>query len=64
MSLQGEAFRSLARFRGEYANTLLGDNSELGGKVAGGRVRWNFFPDLTVTVADETWVKDGKLVAP
>ena len=42
----------------------LGDNSELGGKVAGGRVRWNFFPDLTVTVADETWVKDGKLVAP
>jgi leucyl aminopeptidase (aminopeptidase T) len=28
----------------------LGDNSELGGHVGGGYVRWNFFTDLTVTI--------------
>ena len=40
----------------------LGDNKELGGKVGGGYVRWNFFIDATVTVGDEVWVKDGKAV--
>jgi len=40
----------------------LGDNSELGGKVTGGYVRWNFFTDLTVTVGTTVWVKNGKLV--
>lgn len=40
----------------------LGDNSELGGTVTGGYVRWNFFPDTTVTVGDEVWVRDGRLV--
>jgi hypothetical protein len=40
----------------------LGDNSELGGRVTGGYVRWNFFTDLTVTVGDTTWVRDGRLV--
>ena len=39
----------------------LGDNSELGGKVTGGYVRWNFFTDLTVTVGSTTWVKNGKM---
>lgn len=44
----------------------LGDNTELGGKVAsapGQRayVRWNFFTDLTVTVGAITWVRDGRL---
>src|SRR5262249_53570375 len=39
----------------------LGDNSELGGAVGGGYVRWNFFTDLTATVGDTTWVRDGKL---
>ena len=39
----------------------LGDNSELGGKVTGGYVRWNFFTDATVVVSGETWVEDGKL---
>jgi hypothetical protein len=29
----------------------LGDNSELGGTVGGGYVRWNFFTDVTVAVA-------------
>jgi hypothetical protein len=40
----------------------LGDNSELGGTVGGGYVRWNFFTDLTVTVNGQVWVKDGRLV--
>ena len=40
----------------------LGDNSELGGEVSGGYVRWNFFTDTTVTVDGEVWVRDGKLV--
>src|SRR5262249_46069032 len=30
----------------------LGDNTELGGTVAGGYVRWNFFTDVKVTTAD------------
>jgi hypothetical protein len=41
----------------------LGDNTELGGKVGGGYVRWNFFTDATVTVGGDTWVQDGRLVA-
>ena len=40
----------------------LGDNSELGGKVGGGYVRWNFFADTTVTIDGDVWVNDGKLV--
>jgi leucyl aminopeptidase (aminopeptidase T) len=37
----------------------LGDNSELGGSVTGGYVRWNFFTDLTVTVGSTVWVSRG-----
>jgi len=45
----------------------LGDNTELGGRVAApagqaAYVRWNFFTDLTVTVGTTTWVRGGKLV--
>jgi hypothetical protein len=40
----------------------LGDNTELGGAVTGGYVRWNFFTDLTVTVGGTTWVRDGRLI--
>lgn len=40
----------------------LGDNTELGGRVGGGYVRWNFFTDATVTVDGDTWVAAGKLV--
>ena len=40
----------------------LGDNTELGGAVSGGYVRWNFFPDATVTVGAEPWVVNGRLV--
>ena len=39
----------------------LGDNTELGGSVGGGYVRWNFFPDATVTVGGEVWVEGGRL---
>lgn len=40
----------------------LGDNTELGGDVGGGYVRWNFFTDATVTVGSDVWVRGGKLV--
>jgi leucyl aminopeptidase (aminopeptidase T) len=40
----------------------LGDNTELGGNVRGGYVRWNFFIDATVTVGSDVWVRDGRLV--
>lgn len=40
----------------------LGDNTELGGSVGGGYVRWNFFADATVTAGGEIWVEDGRLV--
>jgi hypothetical protein len=40
----------------------LGDNSELGGTVSGGYVRWNFFHDMTVTIDGEVWVDNGQLV--
>ena len=40
----------------------LGDNSELGGNVRGGYVRWNFFTDTTVTIDGDLWVSDGKIV--
>jgi leucyl aminopeptidase (aminopeptidase T) len=40
----------------------LGDNSELGGNVVGGFVRWNFFPSATVAIDDVVWVRNGRLV--
>ena len=40
----------------------LGDNTELGGTVGGGYVRWNFFVDATVTVDGEIWVEGGQLL--
>ncbi|HEX4934795.1 MAG TPA: hypothetical protein VFV33_16510, partial [Gemmatimonadaceae bacterium] len=39
----------------------LGDNTELGGKVGGGYVRWNFFTDATVQVGDSVWVERGRM---
>lgn len=42
----------------------LGDNTELGGDVGGGWVRWNFFTDATVTVDGETWVEEGRPTPP
>jgi len=40
----------------------IGDNTELGGEVTGGYVRWNFFTDLTVSVGTTTWVRAGRLI--
>ena len=40
----------------------LGDNSELGGKVTGGYVRWNFFVDATVMIDGRVWVDAGQLL--
>jgi hypothetical protein len=40
----------------------LGDNSELGGSVRGGGVRWLFFADATVVAGGETLVEGGRLV--
>jgi hypothetical protein len=42
----------------------LGDNSELGGSVRGGDVRWLFFPDATVVADGETLVDRGRLATP
>ena len=44
----------------------LGDNTELGGGVSAAPgqppyVRWNFFTDLTVTVGNTIWVRNGTL---
>ena len=44
----------------------LGDNTELGGAIAAAPgqpayVRWNFFTDLTVSVGNTVWVRNGKL---
>jgi hypothetical protein len=39
----------------------LGDNSELGGAVSGGYVRWNFFTDLTLTVGGTSGSKTVSL---
>jgi hypothetical protein len=49
-------------YGGGVVRLSLGDNSELGGNVTGGYVRWNFFTDATVTVDGEVWVEDGRLV--
>jgi hypothetical protein len=37
----------------------LGDNTELGGNVSGGYVRWNFFTNATVMVGQTKLVQDG-----
>jgi hypothetical protein len=39
----------------------LGDNEELGGRVRGGAVRWNFFTEATVAANGKTIVRDGRL---
>jgi hypothetical protein len=41
----------------------LGDNSELGGDVRGGGVRWLFFPDATVVAGPATLVERGQIRA-
>jgi len=40
----------------------LGDNSELGGDVGGGYVKWVFFLDATVAIDGDVWVEGGRLL--
>ncbi|MFV1986714.1 MAG: hypothetical protein ACC682_05515 [Gemmatimonadota bacterium] len=40
----------------------LGDNTELGGTIGGGYVKWVFVLDATVDVGGERWVEDGRLI--
>lgn len=59
---EGRRFIPFYGYGAGVVRLSLGDNSELGGNVRGPYTRWNFFPDATVTVAGEVWVRDGKLV--
>ena len=60
------AVDSLLGYGAGVVRLSLGDNTELGGAVAASPgqpayVRWNFFTDLTVTVGNTTWVRNGQL---
>ncbi|MDE2980119.1 MAG: aminopeptidase [Gemmatimonadota bacterium] len=59
----GEEWIPYYGYGGGVVRLSLGDNTELGGAVGGGYVRWNFFTDATVMVGGEVWVRDGVLVA-
>jgi len=59
----GEEWIPYYGYGGGMVRLSLGDNTELGGAVGGGYVRWNFFTDATVMVGGEVWVRDGVLVA-
>jgi len=61
---EGEQWIPYYGYGGGVVRLSLGDNTELGGSVGGGYVRWNFFTDATVTVGGEEWVRDGRLVGP
>ena len=61
---EGEEWIPYYGYGGGVVRLSLGDNTELGGSVGGGYVRWNFFADATVTVGGEEWVRDGRLVGP
>jgi hypothetical protein len=58
----GEAWIPYYGYGAGVVRLSLGDNTELGGKISGGYVRWNFFTDATVTVGRDTWVRAGKLI--
>lgn len=59
----GEEWIPYYGYGGGVVRLSLGDNTELGGSVGGGYVRWNFFTDATVEVGGDVWVRDGALVA-
>ena len=61
---EGEEWIPYYGYGGGVVRLSMGDNTELGGSVSGGYVRWNFFTDATVTVGGEEWVRDGRLVGP
>ena len=60
---EGEEWIPYYGYGGGVVRLSLGDNTELGGTVGGGYVRWNFFTDATVEAGGEVWVRDGMLVA-
>ena len=51
-------------YGGGVVRLSLGDNTELGGTVSGGYVRWNFFTDATVEIDGFAWVRAGALALP
>jgi hypothetical protein len=59
---QGGAWIPYYGYGAGVVRLSIGDNTELGGAVGGGYVRWNFFTDATVTVGAEVWVEGGRLV--
>ncbi len=59
---EGESWIPYYGYGAGVVRLSLGDNTELGGTVTGGYVRWNFFTDATVTVGGDAWVRDGRLV--
>lgn len=59
---EGEAWIPYYGYGDAVVRLSLGDNTELGGSVGGGYVRWNFFADATITIGDETWVEGGRLL--
>ena len=62
IQMNGESWIPYYGYGAGVVRLSLGDNTELGGKVGGGYVRWNFFTDATVWVGDAIWVKDGTLI--
>ncbi len=58
---EGEEWIPYYGYGGGVVRLSLGDNTELGGQVGGGYVRWNFFTDATVVVDGEEWVSEGRL---
>ena len=60
---EGEAWIPYYGYGDAVVRLSLGDNTELGGSVGGGYVRWNFFTDATVTVGGEVWVDGGRLLS-
>jgi leucyl aminopeptidase (aminopeptidase T) len=58
----GEAWIPYYGYGAGVVRLSLGDNTELGGNVSGGYVRWNFFTDATVTVGRDVWVRAGTLI--
>lgn len=60
--VEGERWIPYYGYGAGVVRLSLGDNTELGGRVGGGWLRWNFFTDATVYVGSDLWVKDGVLV--
>lgn len=59
---QGERLVAYYGYGAGIVRMGLGDNSEIGGKVRGGPIRWLFFTDTTVKVGNEMLVEQGRLI--